>query len=145
MHWRSDRPDGFLRIASENRRVRAVGGLSLAESVFPPGGLDSAVVVPDSLLLLAQESLPRSAGKSTGVMVKRIGIAALAVLTVVIGTTFAQQELNFLGRYDDAKYIKQDKSDTTQFVFTRLIYNGRILGYYKNWYTDYPKGDEQLM
>ena len=27
----------------------------------------------------------------------------------------------------------------------RLIYNGRIPGYIKNWYTDYPKGDEQLI
>jgi len=78
-------------------------------------------------------------------MVKRLFAAAAIAALLILGTVYAQQEMNFLGRYEDAKYIKQDKDDTNQFVFTRLIYNGRILGYYKNWYTDYPKGDEQLI
>src|SRR3989344_5061185 len=30
-------------------------------------------------------------------------------------------------------------------TFVRLIYNGRIPGYIKNWYTDYPKGDQALV
>ncbi len=57
---------------------------------------------------------------------------------------------DFIGSYDDAKSIEQDKQLTNQFVFTRLIYNGRIQDsfprhYAKNWYTDYPKGDRQLI
>ena len=76
---------------------------------------------------------------------KRFAIAGLLIAVIALGSLFAQEELNFLGRYDDAKYIKQDKTDTNQIVFARLIYNGRILAYYKNWYTDYPKGDEQLI
>jgi len=77
--------------------------------------------------------------------VKRYWIAGLLIGVVALGSLFGQEELNFLGRYDDVKYIKQDKTDTNQIVFARLIYNGRILAYYKNWYTDYPKGDEQLI
>lgn len=76
---------------------------------------------------------------------KRYWIAGLLIGVVALGSLFGQEELNFLGRYDDVKYIKQDKTDTNQIVFARLIYNGRILAYYKNWYTDYPKGDEQLI
>ena len=45
-----------------------------------------------------------------------------------------------MGDYDDAKRIIQEKEQTNQFVFARLIYNGRIPGYIKNWYTDYPEG-----
>ena len=56
-----------------------------------------------------------------------------------------QQELNLLGNYDDAKRIFQEKEQTNKFVFARLIYNGLIPGHIKNWYTDYPKGDEQLI
>jgi hypothetical protein len=77
--------------------------------------------------------------------VRRLSAIAIAVLIITLGTVWAQQELNFLGRYDDVKFIRQDKQDTNQIVFARLIYNGRILAYYKNWYTDYPKGDEQLI
>ena len=38
----------------------------------------------------------------------------------------------------------QDKQ-SEEFTFVRLIYNGRIQGYLKNWYTDYPSGDEHLI
>jgi len=77
--------------------------------------------------------------------VKRVWTGALLLLiAVAVGKVFAQ-ELGFLGRYDDARYIDQSKTDTNQIVFARLIYNGRIPGYYKNWYTDYPKADRQLI
>jgi len=77
--------------------------------------------------------------------VKRVRTGALLLLiAVAVGKIFAQ-ELGFLGRYDDARYIDQSKTDTNQIVFARLIYNGRIPGYYKNWYTDYPKADRQLI
>ena len=72
-------------------------------------------------------------------------VSLLLLLLIAIGTLFAQEELGLLGRYDDARYINQPKEDTSQIVFTRLIYNGRIAGYYKNWYTDYPKSDRLLI
>jgi hypothetical protein len=55
---------------------------------------------------------------------------------------------DFIGSYEDARLIVQDKKLSNQFVFVRLIYNGRIQNiphYAKNWYTDYPKGDKQLI
>lgn len=77
---------------------------------------------------------------------KRAWIAgSLVVLSVAVGTLFAQEMLGLLGRYDDARYIGQPTEGTDQIVFTRLIYNGRIPGYYKNWYTDYPKSDRLLI
>jgi hypothetical protein len=78
-------------------------------------------------------------------LVKRFWITATALLIgIAVGTIFAQ-ELGLLGRYDDARYIKQSTEDTNQIVFARLIYNGRIPGYYKNWYTDYPDADHHLI
>ena len=79
---------------------------------------------------------------------KRTATAALLVirsLRQVFSPLRSQEELGLLGNYDDAKRIIQEKQQTNQFVFARLIYNGRIPGYIKNWYTDYPKGDEQLI
>jgi hypothetical protein len=76
--------------------------------------------------------------------VKRYLIAAVLVGCSIAGGIFAQ-ELGLLGRYDDAKYLRQSTSDTNQIVFTRLIYNGRIPGYYKNWYTDYPEAGYHLI
>ena len=76
---------------------------------------------------------------------KGTAIAALLVTIFAAGLLSAQEELGLLGNYDDAKKIIQEKQQSNQFVFARLIYNGRIPGYIKNWYTDYPKGDEQLI
>jgi hypothetical protein len=70
--------------------------------------------------------------------------APLLLLSIVFGKVFAQ-DFGFLGRYEDARQIEQNKDQTDQIVFARLIYNGRIPGYYKNWYTDYPKADRQLI
>ena len=76
---------------------------------------------------------------------RRFRVAApLLVVSIAVGTLFAQ-ELGLLGRYDDARWIDQPKEDTNQIVFARLIYNGRIPGYYNNWYTDYPKSDRLLI
>ena len=82
-------------------------------------------------------------------------LAAAGVL-LVLGTAcflLAQEELILAGNYDDVRFIDQPISRTNQFVFARLIYNGRnqgnvrfgIAGDIKNWYTDYPKGDQQLI
>ena len=68
----------------------------------------------------------------------------LAVSTAVL--MYAQEEMEFLGRYDDVHNIPDNYTkETNQFVFARLIYNGRIPGYYKNWYTDYPRADRNLI
>jgi hypothetical protein len=104
-----------------------------------------------------------------GGLVKRPAVAALLALILTTGFLLAQEftppqisaaRLNqiraiimaedgapaeLVGNYDDAKEVKQDKDNTHQFVFARLIYNGRIPRYLKNWYTDYPKGDRQLV
>jgi len=76
--------------------------------------------------------------------VKRFFIPAILIAGLAVTGIFAQ-ELGLLGRYDDARYLKQSTSDTNQIVFARLIYNGRTPGYYKNWYTDYPEADYHLI
>ena len=75
---------------------------------------------------------------------KRPWIAAVLLGCLIVAALFGQEPL-LIGRYDDALYIEQSKEETDQFVFARLIYNGRIPGYYKNWYTDYPKSDRTLI
>jgi hypothetical protein len=77
-------------------------------------------------------------------MVKRFWIAAILLAALIVVGLFAQEPM-LIGRYDDGVYIDQPKEDTNQFIFARLIYNGRIPGYYKNWYTDYPKSDRTLI
>ena len=68
----------------------------------------------------------------------------LAVLTAVV--VYGQEEMELLGRYDDVHRVLDNYTkETNEFVFTRLIYNGRIPGYYKNWYTDYPRADRNLI
>ena len=76
---------------------------------------------------------------------KRFWIGAIVILIIIAAGTIFAQELGLLGRYDDVRYIIQPKEDTEQIVFARLVYNGRIPGYYKNWYTDYPAADENLI
>lgn len=76
---------------------------------------------------------------------KRLWIGAFVILIVIAAGTIFAQELGLLGRYDDVRYIVQPKEDTNQIVFARMVYNGRIPGYYKNWYTDYPAADENLI
>src|SRR5947208_14356468 len=69
-------------------------------------------------------------------------LAAVVAAVVVYG----QEEFGLLGRYDDVRRVPDNfTKESNQFVFTRLIYNGRIPGYYKNWYTDYPKADRLLI
>jgi len=71
-------------------------------------------------------------------------IGAILLTGIAFAAMFAQ-ELGLIGRYDDARFLRQPTKDTDQVVFTRLIYNGRIPGYYKNWYTDYPEAGYHLI
>jgi Domain of unknown function (DUF4159) len=82
-----------------------------------------------------------------GCLVKRTTAAALLTTILAAGFLSAQiqEELGLVGDYADAKRIVQDREEPNGFVFVRLIYNGRIPGYIKNWYTDYPDGDKHLV
>src|SRR5262245_5539288 len=82
-----------------------------------------------------------------GGLVKRTPAAALLATILAAGFLSGQiqDELGLIGDYTDAKRIVQDREEQNGFVFVRLIYNGRIPGYIKNWYTDYPDGDKHLV
>ena len=56
-----------------------------------------------------------------------------------------QPHLFYEGNYKDINRVVQDSGRTNQFVFARLVYNGLIPHYIKNWYTDWPKSDRQLI
>lgn len=75
---------------------------------------------------------------------KRAAVALLAILGFA-ASLFSQKDVEFLGRYEDAEEIVQSKDETDALVFVRLIYNGITPGYYKNWYTDYPKAGKFLV
>jgi hypothetical protein len=78
--------------------------------------------------------------------VKRLAAGGALILLLAAGILFSQDfELDLIGHYDDARRILQPADSSNQIVFARLIYNGRIPYYYKNWYTDYPKSDRTLI
>lgn len=84
-----------------------------------------------------------------------IGKAGHGLLVLVAGLlsvyAFAQIELpggsivQMSGSYSDIRHIRQDTSPTDRFVFARLLYNGQIPYNIKNWFTDWPAGDEHLI
>src|SRR5216117_4140988 len=66
-----------------------------------------------------------------------------AVAAVVV---YGQEEFGLLGRYDAVTRVPDNfTKESNQFVFTRLIYNGRAPGFYKKLFTDYPRADRNLM
>ena len=72
----------------------------------------------------------------------------LLVLVLFCGLLLGRETPYFEGRYDDFDRLSQvslQNRQSGEFTFTRLIFSGRIPGYYKNWYTDYPTGDENLV
>jgi hypothetical protein len=78
-------------------------------------------------------------------MRKRIGI--IVSLLALSGALLFAQEYGFLldGRNEDLRRLPPQDKQGHDFTFVRLIYNGRIPGYIKNWYTDYPEGDRNLI
>lgn len=54
-------------------------------------------------------------------------------------------ETLLVGNYDDFRVLPPQTKQNHEFTFVRLMYNGRIPGYLKNWYTDYPTGDKNLV
>ncbi len=57
----------------------------------------------------------------------------------------AQEEIEFEGNTSDFRRLPPQTIQNHDFTFVRLMYNGRIPHYLKNWYTDYPTGDRNLI
>ena len=57
----------------------------------------------------------------------------------------AQEEFEFEGNIKDLRRLPPQTTQKHDFTFVRLMYNGRIPHYIKNWYTDYPTGDRNLV
>jgi hypothetical protein len=58
---------------------------------------------------------------------------------------YSQEEIDFDGNYGDMRKLPPQTMQDHDFAFVRLMYNGRIPNYIKNWYTDYPTGDRNLV
>lgn len=70
----------------------------------------------------------------------------LLSLILVGAYAYAQDGLPGMeGNYGDIILMPPQTAQPNDFAFARLIYNGRLPGYIKNWYTDYPNGDANLV
>ena len=79
-------------------------------------------------------------------MKTRLTAATIAISLLLAGWLWARETAPaFVGRYEDIRYLGEQGRQDGGFTFARLVYNGHIRGYYKNWYTDFPKGDRQLI
>jgi hypothetical protein len=74
-----------------------------------------------------------------------LGIAIPLVLAACAFVYSQDLEMLLAGRVTDFDRLPKQTRQTHDFTFVRLIYNGRIPGYIKNWYTDYPTGDRNLV
>lgn len=70
----------------------------------------------------------------------------LIFLIIFSGFLYSQDGLpGMIGNYGDFGLVPGWEKQPEEFTFARLIYNGRIPEFGKNWYTDYPKGDATLI
>ena len=76
-------------------------------------------------------------------MPRRVG--TLVPLLLLCGIFGLAQEAEFYGNYGDMRLLPPQTLQHNDFTFVRLMYNGRIPHYIKNWYTDYPTGDQNLV
>ena len=78
---------------------------------------------------------------------KVLGIILLLVVSGGGIVMYAQNyEFILHGNYADFQRLQTPHSSKShEFTFVRLIFNGRIRGYLKNWYTDFPKGDRRII
>src|SRR5689334_1172504 len=76
---------------------------------------------------------------------KVLGAIALIIVGAAAFVHAQDYELLLDGNYADFNRLEPQTAQNHEFTFVRLIYNGRIPGYLKNWYTDYPKGDHQII
>src|SRR5262245_41163683 len=73
-------------------------------------------------------------------------LGTLIPLVVLPGVLLVAQEgLDYEGNYADFRRLPPQTAQEHDFTFVRLMYNGRIPHYLKNWYTDYPTGDRNLV
>jgi hypothetical protein len=75
------------------------------------------------------------------------GVAVVLPLITLCGLLIYGQDLEMLfeGRVEDMRRLPPQTRQSNEFTFVRLMYNGRIPGYLKNWYTDFPTGDRNLI
>lgn len=67
-------------------------------------------------------------------------------LLVLSGFLYSQDGFpGMVGSYDDLKLIPPQTRQLNGFSFARLVYNGLIPTYSKNWFTDYPEGDKTMI
>src|SRR5262245_31886805 len=73
-------------------------------------------------------------------------LSVLVPLLVLSGALLVAQEgLDYKGDSGDLRRLPPQTMQKHDFTFVRLMYNGRIPHYLKNWYTDYPTGDQNLV
>ena len=77
-------------------------------------------------------------------MRKLLGIL-IPLLALSGAILLAQEEFEFHGNSKDLRKLPPQTRQSHDYTFVRLMYNGRIPGYLKNWYTDYPTGDRNLV
>jgi hypothetical protein len=78
----------------------------------------------------------------------RVKLVGLLLPLLALSATFIRAtalDLVFNGNVGDVKQLPPQTPQPHDFTFVRLMYNGRMSGYIKNWYTDYPTGDENLI
>ena len=81
-------------------------------------------------------------------MHRRVKLIGFLLPFLVLSATFIlamDPDLVLDGNVGDFKHLPPQTRQNHDFTFVRLMYNGRIPGYIKNWYTDYPTGDENLI
>ena len=76
---------------------------------------------------------------------KKFFAACLCVLSLSIAMAQVPAEFLLEGNYGDFKQFHPQTHQPHEFTFVRLMYQGRIPGYIKNWYTDLPTGDRNLV
>src|SRR6185295_13388483 len=75
--------------------------------------------------------------KTIGIMVSLLALSGVLLV--------AQEEFEYVGNVKDFRRLAPQTPQSHDFTFVRLMYNGRIPHYIKNWYTDYPTGDRNLV
>src|SRR3989344_7232297 len=80
-----------------------------------------------------------------GGVMKKLAILLFLVIFLCVLVYAQDYEMMLDGSVRDIDRLPRQNRQSAEFTFVRLIYNGRITGYLKNWYTDYPQGDNALV
>ncbi len=71
-------------------------------------------------------------------------VLTLCVLLLAPAMAQVPEGYDFVGNYSDFKKLPRYTGQVREFTFVRLMYNGQIPTFIKNWYTDWPYGDANL-